>query len=307
MTCCSCCRPIRREDRVTPQGLHYKDYPHFVNADGQCIFSRYWEPKTTPRGLAMIIHAAGEHSGRYQGVAGVMTKHALFVFAHDHIGHGQSEGRRMYVSSFRDYIRDSLQHFDMMTNRFPNLKVFIFAHAMGGTIAISVANERQKHIAGVIFIAPLVILNPESATPARMFFAKVLYHLTPNLTLGYVDPRWLSRSQKEVKIFNNDPLNYHGPYRMRFTVQVLQAVAKLEKVVPTITWPMLILHGDADKLCDIRGSFLLYKLSASSDKTLKIFSKCFHLLHREVPNVTLEVFALIGKWIADRMPPVEQD
>ncbi|XP_048462627.1 monoglyceride lipase-like [Rhincodon typus] len=177
--------------------------------------------------------------------------------------------------------------------------------SQGGTIAISVANERQKYIAGVIFIAPLVILNPESATPARMCCAKMLYCLMPNLILGYVDPRWLSRSQKEVKSFKNDPLNYHGPYRVRFTIQVLQAVAKLEKDLPTVTWPMLILHGEMDKLCDIRGSFLLYKVAASSDKTMKVFSKCFHQLHREVPNVTVEVFTLIGKWIADRLPPVE--
>ncbi|XP_048403941.1 monoglyceride lipase-like [Stegostoma tigrinum] len=305
MPCCGWCKPTSRKDRVTPQGLPYKDYPHFINKDGSCIFCRYWEPNTTPRGLAMIIHGAGEHSGRYQGVAGLMMKQALFVFAHDHIGHGQSEGKRMYVSSFRVFIRDSLQHFDMITDRFPNLKVFIFAHALGGTIAISVANERQKYIAGVIFVAPLVLLNPESATPARMFCAKVLYHLLPNLILGYVDPRWLSRSQKEVKSFKNDPLNYHGPYRMRFTVQVLQAVAKLEHILPTITWPMLILHGDADKLCDIRGSFLLYKLAVSSDKTMKVLSKCFHLLHRELPNVTVEVFTLIEKWIADRLPPEE--
>ncbi|XP_078399153.1 monoglyceride lipase-like [Cetorhinus maximus] len=301
MWCCP-----SKKDRVTPQGLVFKDFPHFINESGNYIFCRYWEPKTPPRALVMIIHGAGEHSGRYPGIVSMFTKHSLFVFSHDHVGHGQSEGKRMSVPHFRVYIRDSLQHFDMIVNRFPNLKVFILAHAMGGTIAIYVANERQSYIAGVIFIAPLVLLNPESATPAKMCCAKMLYHIVPNLTLGYVDPQWLSRAQKEVKNYENDPLNYHGPYKMRFAVMVSQAVAKVEKILPSITWAMLILHGDADKLCDIRGSFLLYKMAASSDKTMKIFNNCYHQLHREMPRVTAEVFQLIGKWVNDRLPPLAQ-
>ncbi|XP_072329154.1 monoglyceride lipase-like isoform X1 [Scyliorhinus torazame] len=303
--CAGCCCP-RKRDRVSPQGVTYKDIPHFVNGAGNYIFCRYWEPKASPRALVMIIHGAGEHSGRYLGIASMLTNHSLFVFSHDHVGHGQSDGKRMHVSDFRVFVRDCLQHFDMIVSRYPNLKVFILAHALGGSMAIYVANERQSYISGVIFIAPMVLLNPESVTPAKMFCAKVMYHLVPNLALGYMDPRWLSRSLKEVKNFENDPLNYHGPYRVKFTVEVLQAVAKLEKVLPSITWPMLILHGDADKLCDIRGSFLLYKKASSTDKTLKIFSKCFHQLHREVPRVQGELFALIGKWIDERLPSVEQ-
>ncbi|XP_078059545.1 monoglyceride lipase-like [Mustelus asterias] len=302
--CTRCCCP--KKDRVTPQGLFYKDFPHFVNADGEYIFCRYWEPKTPPRALVMVLHGAGEHSGRYLGVASMLTKHSLFVFSHDHVGHGQSEGRRMSISSFRVYIRDSLQHFDKIVSRYPNLQVFIFAHAMGGAIGIYVANERQSYIAGVIFIAPLVLLNPESTTPAKMICAKLMYYLLPNLSLGYMDPRWLSRSEIEVVNYQNDLLNYHGPYRIKFTVQVLQALAKLEEVLPSISWPMLILHGDADRLCDIRGSILLYKLACSSDKTLKVFNKCFHQLHREVPRVQEEVLAMIGKWIEERMPSTQQ-
>ncbi|XP_067908258.1 monoglyceride lipase-like [Heterodontus francisci] len=301
--CCCCAAPNRRNSRVTPQGLFYKDVPHFVNADGDYIFCRYWEPKTPPRGLVMIIHGAGEHSGRYRGIASMLTKQSLFVFSHDHLGHGQSEGKRMTVSNFRIYIRDCLQHFDMVVERYPNLKVFLISQSMGGSISIHVANERQNHIGGVIFMAPLVLMNPESATPLKICCAKMLYHLLPNLTVGYMDARWLSRSKKEVSNFQDDLLNYHGPYRMKFTVQVLEAVANLEKLLPKITWPILILHGEADKLCDIRGSFLLYKLAASSDKSLKVFSKCFHELHHELPKVTAEVFALIGKWLNERLPP----
>uniref|UniRef100_UPI00398F02CC monoglyceride lipase-like n=1 Tax=Pristiophorus japonicus TaxID=55135 RepID=UPI00398F02CC len=294
------------ENRVTPQGVFYKDLPHFVNADGNYLFCRYWEPKTPPRALALILHGTAEHSGRYMEVAKMLVNQSLFVFTHDHIGHGQSEGKRMAVSGFKVYVRDCLQHFDMMTKSHPGLKVFILAHSMGGTMAIYVANARKADINGVIFIAPLLLLNPESTTPVKKCIAKLMYHLLPNITLGYMDARWLSRSEREVKNFENDPLCYHGPYKMRFIVEVLNAVSKLEKVFPNITWPMLILHGDDDKLCDIRGSYLMYRNASSTDKTLKVCKDCYHQLHKELPNVVVEVFTVIVKWINDRLPPTEQ-
>ncbi|XP_067908257.1 monoglyceride lipase-like isoform X2 [Heterodontus francisci] len=261
-------------DRVTPQGLPYKNLSHFVNADGNYIFCRYWEPSKPPRALVMIIHGAGEHSGRYTEVVTLLLKQSLFVFSHDHVGHGQSEGKRMAVSDFRIYVRDCLQHLDLMKNSHPGLQIFLLAHSMGGLMAIYVVHERPDDIAGVIFISPLVLMNPESATPLK------------------------------VKDYINDPLNYHGPVRVRFAVVLLNALANLEKVLSTITTRILLFHGDVDKLCNISGSYLFYEIAASSDKTLKVFENSFHQLHKELPVVTEEMFELIEKWLNERLLPI---
>ncbi|XP_067908256.1 monoglyceride lipase-like isoform X1 [Heterodontus francisci] len=291
-------------DRVTPQGLPYKNLSHFVNADGNYIFCRYWEPSKPPRALVMIIHGAGEHSGRYTEVVTLLLKQSLFVFSHDHVGHGQSEGKRMAVSDFRIYVRDCLQHLDLMKNSHPGLQIFLLAHSMGGLMAIYVVHERPDDIAGVIFISPLVLMNPESATPLKVFCAKMLYHILPNIALGYMDPNWLSREETQVKDYINDPLNYHGPVRVRFAVVLLNALANLEKVLSTITTRILLFHGDVDKLCNISGSYLFYEIAASSDKTLKVFENSFHQLHKELPVVTEEMFELIEKWLNERLLPI---
>ncbi|XP_072329149.1 monoglyceride lipase-like isoform X1 [Scyliorhinus torazame] len=292
-------------ERLTPQGLPYRDLPHFVNADGDYIFCRYWEPPEPPRALVMIIHGAGEHSGRYAEVVTMLLRQSLFVFSHDHVGHGQSEGKRLVVSDFKMYVRDCLQHIDLMKSRHPGLQVFLFAHSMGGLMAIYVVHERPDDFAGVIFVAPLVLMNPESATPLKVFCAKVLDHILPNISLGYMDPHFISREEKEVKDYIADPLNYHGPVRVRFATVLLKAVTGLEKVLPTVTTRMLLLHGDADKLCDISGSYLFYDLAASTDKTLKVFQGSFHQLHKELTVVTEEMFKLIEKWLNERLSPAE--
>ncbi|XP_078270817.1 monoglyceride lipase-like [Rhinoraja longicauda] len=301
---CCCCLNLSKKNRVSPHGLIYKDFPHIINQDGMYLFCRYWEPATTPRAMVMIIHGAGEHSGNYTNITPIFTQLSLFVFAHDHIGHGHSEGLRLRVSQFNHYVRDCIQHIEMMRERYPSLPLYIISHSLGGPIAINVATQKPHYIAGMIFMAPLVQMNPESATPLKMFCAKVMFHLMPNLILGYLDPPWLSSSAEEMQKLINDPLNCHGPYRMRFTVQVLQAVAKLEELLPKINTPLLIVHGEFDKLCGIKGSILLYKGVSSQDKTIKIFKEAFHQLHNEAPDIIVDLQKLIKNWLANRLPPM---
>ncbi|XP_051873521.1 monoglyceride lipase-like [Pristis pectinata] len=379
--CCCCCARRPRKDRVSPHGLIYRDFPHFVNQDGNYLFCRYWEPVTPPRALVMIIHGGGEHSGCYMNLTSIFTDLSLFVFAHDHIGHGQSEGKRLQVPSFSIYARDCLQHIDMVRGHYPTLPLFLLSHSLGAPIAFDVVTKKPD-IAGLIFIAPLVRMNPESANALKMCCAIMLYHLMPNLNLGSLDPHWLSSSPEEglllkfwlllifghpvrlgvgrsrdrsrglpaglplglaemaihgsrqravegtapadcpllfwsyvrarvslekehtVQKILDDPLSCLGPYKMRLTIQVLHAVEKLEKLMPSITIPVLIAHGEADKLCDIKGSLLLYKNMASPDKTLKIFKNAFHHLHKEAPDIVAELQTLIRKWLSDRLPPM---
>lgn len=50
------------------------------------------------------------------------------------VGHGQSEGDRMVVSDFHVFIRDSLQHIDLMKKEHPELPILILGHSMVSTI-----------------------------------------------------------------------------------------------------------------------------------------------------------------------------
>uniref|UniRef100_UPI00398F8658 monoglyceride lipase-like isoform X1 n=1 Tax=Pristiophorus japonicus TaxID=55135 RepID=UPI00398F8658 len=301
--CCYCVKMLdESEERTTPQGVPYKELPYFVNEDGNYIFCRYWEPKTKPRALVMIVHGAAEHSGRYTKVVEMLVNQSLFVFAHDHVGHGQSEGKRMAVSDFSVYVRDCLQHIDIVKTHHSCLKLFLFAHSMGGLIAIYIIDERPEDIAGVIFMAPLLLMNPEAATPVKVFIARVFYRLLPNVALGHLDPYLLTKEENEVLDYINDPLNYHGPVRVRFAAAVLNAVINVEKVLPTILTPMLILHSEEDKVCDIMGSYLIFNIAASMDKEFKVFMNCYHQLHKESPIIVREMFTLIENWFNDRLP-----
>ncbi|XP_075882290.1 monoglyceride lipase isoform X2 [Nelusetta ayraudi] len=292
--------------RRSPQGVPYSELRHIVNADGLHLFCRYWEPDGPPRALIFVAHGAGEHSGPYNDIVQRLKEQSVLVFSHDHVGHGQSEGERMNIKDFQIYVRDSLQHIDLMKSRHPELPVFILGHSMGGAISILTACERPTDFAGVVLIAPLVQMNPDSATPFKVFMAKVLNHMMPSLTLGSIDSRWVSRDKKQVEAYDNDELNYHGGMRVSFGVQLMGAVARIEKEIPSISWPFLLLHGDADRLCDIRGSMTMHQDSPSTDKKLKVYEGGYHALHQDLPEVAESVMKEVISWIAERLPASPQ-
>ncbi|XP_067908380.1 monoglyceride lipase-like [Heterodontus francisci] len=304
--CCRrcCAREKDSSNRKTPQGLFYRDLAHIVNADGKYLFCRYWVPRHPPKALMMLLHGGGEHSGRHMDVVSLFLKNSLLTFAHDFVGHGQSEGRRLYVADFRIYVRDCIQHLDKMKKKYPHLLIYIYAVSMGALVAIHVVHERPHDIAGLILIAPLVLMNPATATPVKMFISKMVNNFLPNIPLGYIDPSAISRDDEQVMKYISDPLVCHEAIRVRFAFEVLTALCKVEKLFPTITMPLLILHGEKDKLSDIRGSYIMYGKVASTDKTFKVFDDCFHELQNELPEIIAEVISLIAKWIEQRLPLV---
>ncbi|KAF7649002.1 hypothetical protein LDENG_00148460 [Lucifuga dentata] len=171
----------------------------------------------------------------------------------------------------------------------------------GGAISILTACERPSDFSGVVLIAPMVQMNPDSATPFKVFLAKVLNHMLPSLTLGSIESKWVSRDKKQVEAYDADELNFHGGMRVSFGMQLMGAVERIEKEIPSISWPFLLLHGDSDKLCDIRGSRMMYENAASMDKKIKVYEGGYHALHHDLPEVAESVLKEVSGWIVERL------
>lgn len=296
-----CRMPEASSPRRTPQNVPYQNLPHLVNADGQYLFCRYWEPTGTPKALIFVSHGAGEHCGRYDELAQMLKRLDMLVFAHDHVGHGQSEGERMVVSDFQVFVRDLLQHVNTVQKDYPEIPVFLLGHSMGGAISILAAAERQTHFSGMILISPLILANPESASTLKVLAAKLLNFVLPNISLGRIDSSVLSRNKTEVDLYNSDPLICHAGVKVCFGIQLLNAVSRVERAMPRLTLPILLLQGSADRLCDSKGAYLLMESSPSQDKTLKMYEGAYHVLHKELPEVTNSVLYEINTWVSHRI------
>ena len=66
---------------------------HFTGAGNGSIFYQYWFPETAPKALLLLVHGAGEHSGRYLPLAralcdaSAIALHAARLFPSDTDSH----------------------------------------------------------------------------------------------------------------------------------------------------------------------------------------------------------------------------
>lgn len=74
----------------------------------------------------------------------------------------------------------------------------------------------------------------------------------------------------QVDLYNSDPLICRAGLKVCFGIQLLNAVSRVERALPKLTVPFLLLQGSADRLCDSKGAYLLMESAKSQDKTLKV-------------------------------------
>ncbi|CAH1241391.1 MGLL [Branchiostoma lanceolatum] len=288
----------------TPQGVLYSTLPHLVNADGKHLFCKYWEPKEqSPRMLMMICHGYAEHCLRYEQIAGDLSKEGILVFSHDHVGHGQSEGRRADVTSFHEYVRDVLQHVDKVRAEHPGLPVFILGHSMGGAITALAAMERPDLFSGVILSGAMIIWDPNLAPSCFLvWISKPLAAIFPRLKVRKIDSRLITSDPAQAKAYADDRLIYHDAATVRQSVQMFGAMTKILDNAATFNPPVLILHGEEDRINSPEGSRVLYENCSSADKQLKLYPGLFHEILNESPEEAETVRRDIVTWVTDRMP-----
>lgn len=91
------------------------------------------------------------------------------------VGHGLSEGARIDVDSYEIYVRDVIQHLEIMKTKHPDLPLFIIGESMvctytlrtdghvivmssqGGLITALTVVERPQLLTGVILSAPTIL------------------------------------------------------------------------------------------------------------------------------------------------------
>ena len=86
----------------------------FKGVRGANIFFQGWLPESEPRAVLLVVHGLAEHSGRYGNLVNHFVPLGYAVHGIDHLGHGKSDGTRVYVKRFDDYTSTLKVYFDMI-------------------------------------------------------------------------------------------------------------------------------------------------------------------------------------------------
>lgn len=271
----------------------------FTAADGLRLRQRYWLPTEEPRAVVVFVHGFTEHSLRHGQAADAIAGHGYAVRAIDLRGHGQSEGARVWVRSFDEYLDDVERFVENVRAAHPARRMFLWGNSMGGTIAALLAIERRVSLEGIILSGALLKM-PDHLFPILRHLAVFFSRMIPGLRVVGVGARRLSRDPAVVAAFQADPLNFHGRFPVRTGAELLRAVRRVRRCMEAVEVPILLLHGTGDVVTDPDGSRELHARAASKDKTLQLYPGLYHdLLHEpEWKSVVSDALT----WIDARVP-----
>lgn len=271
---------------------HHED--RFAAGDGLQLYEQSWLPAGETRAAVVLVHGVTEHGGRYARLANDLNQCGYAVHAMDLRGHGRSDGDRILIRQFDQYLDDAELFIGRVAERQAGKPLFLFGHSMGGAIVALLAATRRPNVRGVILSAPAVLVAG-SVFPVLRRLAGVVSVIWPTLRLVHMGCRFLSRDPAVVEDFRNDPLVFHGGFPVRTGAEILRAADRLQTAAERMALPLLVLHGTGDVVTDHRGSRLLVARAGSTDKNLRLYPGLYHDLVNEPERE--QVLADVLAWL----------
>lgn len=247
---------------------------------GAKLHVTHWLPEGRPRAVVLLAHGYAEHAGRYDHVAKRLTDAGYALYAIDHWGHGRSDGTPGFVPRFSAFTEGMAELLTLVEVNHADTPRLLLGHSMGGLIATLFLIERQQAFVAAALSGPAIL---PAAPPSRftVWISRFLSRFFPRLGVLALDASGVSRDPAVVAAYQADPLVYPGKIGARLGKEFMDAMAAAQAGAPKITLPILIQHGEADRLTAPDGSRYLFEHVSSADKTLKIYPGLFHEIYNE--------------------------
>jgi alpha-beta hydrolase superfamily lysophospholipase len=252
----------------------------FDGAGGVRIVYDVWTPEGPPRGVVVLSHGYAEHARRYDHVAERFGDAGLITYALDHRGHGRSAGKRVWLKQLSDYTDDFAALVDIAAADDPDLNRVVLGHSMGGGIVFAYGAEHPGDYTAMVLSGPAVAAQLE-AGELLAAVGKALGKVFPGMPVRKLPADAVSRDPEVVAKYESDPLVYHGWMPAGITRALLEVGENQPRLAAKLTAPLLIVHGDKDRLVSVEGSRMLADNAASAEVALKVYPGLFHEVFNE--------------------------
>jgi alpha-beta hydrolase superfamily lysophospholipase len=278
----------------------------FRTRTGHWLYQRSWLPTPVASGAAgsgeaeralLLVHGLAEHSGRYERVASWFAARGCAVHAYDQRGHGRSEGERCYVGRFDEYLDDLEQVLARVRAVHPDLPLFLLGHSMGGLVVSAFLAERKPAVSGAVATGAALSLSP-LLSGLRLAAARAASLFAPRLRVPVgLDANGLSRDPEVVRAYQADPY-VERRVSLSLAVEIASAARRTLASGQRVGVPLLLLHGEADPICEPTGSAQLHATVGTPGSRFRSYANLRHeiLNEPEAPAVMQEIL----EWLQAR-------
>ncbi len=268
------------------------------SGNGTKIFCKSIVPKDSPKALLFMVHGLGEHMGRYDSMANSFVENRIAVFAFDHRGHGNSEGKRGHAIGLEQLVDDLEYALMKCRNMFLDIPIFIYGHSMGGQIVASYLDKmKSKEIEGAIISSAWFRLATAPSS-WQLKTINLISSVLPSITVGSkLDPSYISSVQNEVELYQKDPL-VHDKISLGLFNSLYKNGLHLLQQAQKVNIPVLVCHGDKDKITSPEGS-QQYATRIGGKAKLQIWKGAFHEAHHDFDKD--KVIKYYVDWVLDKL------
>jgi Lysophospholipase len=260
---------------------------------GLSTIYRKWIPLGEPRAIIVGVHGFAEHTGRYHNLGNFLAQNGYALYMYDLRGHGKSQGEKGYIDKFENFVEDTVAFFESVKTFFPEKKVFLLGHSMGGLIAVHTAGVLGDKINGLITSGAAVQL--ETSTRDRIMVS-LMSKIAPKSRVKLpVKVECLSTDPEVGKRYIEDPLVLKE-VTMKLLFEFSRGVLGARDAIQKIRVPALVMHGSRDCLVPVEASKMLFEGLGVQDKTLKIYDGMLHEIFNEVEKE--KVFRDLADWLS---------
>ncbi|OKO76024.1 alpha/beta fold hydrolase [Bradyrhizobium sp. AS23.2] len=176
--------------------------------DGLCVACARWDSRGETRGVVQMAHGMGEHLRRYADTIDVLTSVGWTVYGNDHRGHGLTAHSPARFGDFGSggfdlLVSDMVRLTEIARDEFPDVPLFLLGHSMGSFAAQLYVIDHSHQVDGLI-------LSGSGALDGLARLAKAVPPGINLLNAAFEPARtpfdWLSRDERVVDAFMNDPL-----------------------------------------------------------------------------------------------------
>lgn len=270
-----------------------------LSADGRPLAARLWSGNR-PRGVLVLAHGLGEHSGCYAPLAEALSDRPglVDVLGFDFRGHGLTPGRRGVVRRYEELIDDLRAVVAWTRRERPGWPVFVLGHSNGGQVAARLALEPGHGLAGLVLSNPTLALS--MAVPRwKLAVGRVLDRVAPGVTLpAGLDPSQMTRDEASWIDREADALR-HNRVSAPLYFGMIGGGARLVDRAAEITVPVLLLIGEDDPVVSSRVAAEFFARLRSEPKTLRSYRGMRHEPLNELGRE--EVHVDVASWLDDRL------
>lgn len=256
-----------------------------------------------------------------------LNKRNMSVYGHDHVGHGSSTGDRAYFESFQVLVDDAVTHLnlinmqqtgthststssspsqvtqpdDAVTTTRQTPPLFICAHSMGGTIALTTALQHPDLVQG------LALSSAATEPPANMFglMGQINYLLSGITSLLIPKTQVVTLPKSTDKrlqaLFESDPLNTPQiGVRARVGRELIVAYGNIAEHAAELMTPFVTAAGEFDTLVNPQAAKRFADRAGTKPEDKRVFDAKGRWHNLLVEDGYEEIHRLFGDWLRDR-------